>query len=122
MNGKAQFTDFAAWFADSIASAAKEQLGSCFPVQTKAGWENGLDESREYDPAAVIPDIYVDGDPLNDECAINDSGIVYTEKGPYIFVIYTDHPFGIFKNYTPPNPLLELTEALYQLQQSFNGF
>ena len=122
MNGEAQLTDFAAWFADSIASAAGEQLGSRFPVQTKAGWENGLDESREYAPSAVIPAEYTDGDPLNYECAVNDSGIVYTENSPYIFVIYTDHPFGIFKNYIPPNPLLDLTEALYQLQQSFNGF
>ena len=120
LNGEAQFTDFAAWFADSIASAAREQLGSRFPVQTKAGWENGLDESRDYDPAAVIPEVYVDGNPLNDECAINDTGIVYTDKGPYLFVIYTDHPFGVFKDYITPNPLLELTESLYAVQQSLH--
>ena len=118
LNGSALHTDFAAWFADSIASAAKEQLGSRFPLQTKAGWENGLDESRNYDPAAVIPPEFTDGDPSNDECAINDTGVVYTEKGPYIFVIYTDHPFGVFKDFTTPNPLLPLTEALYHVQNS----
>ncbi len=120
LNGEARNTDFAAWFADSAASAAKQQLGGRCPVQTKAGWENGLDESRNYDPAAVIPAEYTDGDPLNDECAINDSGIVYTDRGPYLFVIYTDHPFGIFKDYVTPNPLLELTEALYEVQQSLH--
>lgn len=120
LNGEARNTDFAAWFADSAASAAKQQLGGRCPVQTKAGWENGLDESRNYDPAAVIPAEYTDGDPLNDECAINDSGIVYTDRGPYLFVIYTDHPFGIFKDYITPNPLLELTEALYEVQQSLH--
>lgn len=120
LNGDALDTDFAAWFADSVASAARQQLGSRCPVQTKAGWENGLDENRNYDPSAVIPAEYTDGDPLNDECAINDSGVVYTDKGPYLFVIYTDHPFGIFKDYITPNPLLELTEALYTVQQSFH--
>lgn len=120
LNGAAQNTDFAAWFADSAASAARQQLGGRCPVQTKAGWENGLDESRNYDPSAVIPAEYTDGDPLNDECAINDSGIIYTDKGPYLFVIYTDHPFGIFKDYITPNPLLELTEALYAVQQSLH--
>ncbi|MBQ6517337.1 MAG: hypothetical protein IJI14_01370 [Anaerolineaceae bacterium] len=118
LNGKAQNSDFAAWFADSIASAAGEQLRSRCPVQTKAGWENGLDESREYDSAAVIPPEFTDGDPLNDECAINDSGIVYTAKGPYLFVIYTDHPFGVFRNCITLNPLPGLTEALYAVQQS----
>lgn len=118
LNGKGLFTDYAAWLSDSIASAAAAKLGSRFPVQTKAGWENGLDESGCYDPNAEIPARFIDGDPLNDECAVNDSGIVYTDRGPYIFVIYTDHPFGIFKDYVPPNPLYGLTESLYEVQRT----
>lgn len=119
LNGPAKDSEVAEWFSNSIVSATREQLGNRFPVHTKAGWENGLDENENYDPNAVIPEQYRDGDPLNDECAINDTGIVYTDKGPYIFVIYTDHPFGIFKNYTTPNPLYNLVEALYQVQRSY---
>ncbi|GEM_PF-2277581 len=118
LNSKAQGSPFASWFADSSCSATKKQLGNRFPVQTKAGWESGLDENQNYDPYAVIPPQYTDGDPANDECAINDTGVVYTENGPYLFVIYTDHPFGVFKDYVTVNPLYGLTEVLYQLQAS----
>ena len=118
LNGDAQYSDFASWFADSIASATKAQLGNRCPVQTKAGWEHGLDESQDYDPFSEIPMEYIDGDPLNDECAINDSGVVYTAKGPYIFVIYTDLPFGVFRDCMTENPLPDLVEALYAVQQS----
>ena len=94
-------------------------LGNRFPVQTKAGWEHGLNEDLNYDPWEEIPVEYVDGDPLNDECAINDTGIVYTDRGPYLFVIYTDYPFGVFRDYVTPNPLGGLVEALYEVQRSF---
>ena len=42
----------------------------------------------------------------------------YSDRGPYIFVIYTDHPFGVFKDYVTENPLYELTERLYEVQCS----
>ena len=109
---------FGAYYADTSASATRKQLGSRFPVQTKAGWECGLDEDHNYDPAAVIPEAFRDGDPSNDECAINDTGIVYTPAGPYLFVIYTDHPFGIFRDYVTPNPLYGLVEKLYALRMN----
>ena len=64
----------------------------------------------------IIPERFRDGNPNNDECAINDTGIVYTETGPYLFVIYTDHPYGIFRNYTTSNPLYSLVDALAALQ------
>ena len=121
LNGGADRHNFAAYYAGSIASAARERLGGRYPVQSKAGWENGLDESADYDPAAPIPARFTDGDPLNDECAINDTGIVYTPRGPYLFVIYTDRPFGIFRNYTTPNPLLRVTEALCEVQKSLEA-
>ena len=110
--------NFGAYYVDSSCSATKKTLGGRFPVQTKAGWESGLDEALNYDPDAVIPDQYIDGDPTNDECAINDTGIVYSDHGPYIFVIYTDQPFGVFKDYATENPLYDLTEKLYEVQCS----
>ncbi len=118
LNSGADQANFGRYYADSLASAARVQLGSRYPIQTKAGWECGLDEGRYYEPDAVIPPEYTDGDPMNDECAINDTGVIYTEKGPYIFVIYTDHPYGIYPDYTPPHPLLGITEALLVVQQS----
>ena len=121
LNGEQDPRNFAAYYADSIASATGERLGGRYPVQTKAGWENGLPENADYDPAAEIPLAYRDGDPLNDECAINDTGIVYTERGPYIFIIYSDWPFGIFRNYTTPNPLLGLAGAMCEAQAEMAG-
>lgn len=120
LNGESIAAPFGAYYADSIASAAAEQLGGRYPLQTKAGWENGLPEDADYDPNAEIPLAYRDNDPLNDECAINDTGVIYTAQGPYLFVIYTDRPFGIFPNYRPANPLLSLTEALLNVQQSLH--
>ncbi len=111
-------TGFGAYYTDTLASATKEVLQNRYLVQTKAGWECGLDEDEDYDPYAVPPAGFTDGDPTNDECAINDTGIVYTENGPYLFVIYTDYPFGIYRDYMTPNPLYGLVEALCELQKS----
>ena len=118
LNSGEDETNSGAWLADTSASAARKQLGGRFPVQTKAGWESGLPEELNYDPCAAAPAAFTDKDPSNDECAINDSGAVYTDCGPYLFVIYTDHPFGIFRDYATPNPLYGLTEALYETQRS----
>ena len=106
-------TGFAAYYADSIASATRKQL--TLPLQSKAGWEHGLGEERLFDPSE-IPLQYRDGNPLNDECAINDTGIVYTGHGPYIFVIYTDHPYSAVQGC--PNPLCDLVTALYEADMS----
>ena len=110
-------TGFGTYLTHSRASAAGEFLP--WPVHAKAGWEHGLSEDEPYDPAAPIPPRFIDGDPSNDECAINDTGIVYTGRGPFLFVIYTDHLFGIFPNYTSPNPLRGLEEALCRLQEDW---
>ena len=120
-NGGKDVLNFGAYYADTSASAARKQLSGRCPVQTKAGWEHGLDENRNFDPCAVIPERFTDGDPSNDECAINDTGIVYTDCGPYLFVIYTDHPFGVFRDYVTPNPLYGLAEALFRLKKSFHN-
>lgn len=109
-----------AWLSDSSASAARKRLGGRCRVHTKAGWECGLDEAMNFDPRAPIPARFIDGDPSNDECAINDTGVVYSEHGPYIFAIYTDHPFGVFRDYAFPNPLYDLTEALYAVHLSYH--
>ena len=121
LNGERDPLNFGAYYADSTASATHERLGARYPVQTKAGWENGLPEDQPYDPRAEIPLAYRDGNPLNDECAINDTGIVYTPRGPYLFVIYSDRPFGFFSDYTPVNPLGGLVEALHDAQQSLQA-
>ena len=120
LNSGADRSDFGRWLSCTIASATSAQLGDRFFVQTKAGWESGLDEKAPYDPSAPIPPEYCDGDPANDECAINDTGIVYTERGPYIFVIYTDHPFGVFQNAVMHNPLGDLAQALYEVHDSYD--
>ena len=118
LNDEGLSTGFARYYADSANSAAKEQLGDRYPVQTKAGWENGRDPDKPYDPNEAVDADYTDGDPSNDECAMNDSGIVYTEKGPYIFVIFTDISFVDMKDHKDDNPLLDITEALHDVQAS----
>ena len=117
LNGGTCSPEFASWFADSLASAARIRFGDRYPVQTKAGWETGYYEPI-LNPDDIIPDQYVDGDPTNDEIAANDSGVVFTEKGPYLFVIFTDHFFDYFENVVLEHPLCELEEALCNVQLS----
>jgi hypothetical protein len=109
------------WLSRSACSSAKDVLSDRCLIQTKAGWENGLSEDTPYSKDLIYPSELTDKDPYNDECAINDSGIIYTQNGPYLFVIFSDLPYGIYQNYTPENPLNGLTEALYDLRQSFTG-
>ena len=118
LNGDADTTNFGAYYADSIASASAEQLP--VPVQTKAGWENGLGDYRPFE-LWEIPERFRDGDPLNDECAVNDSGIVYCDTGPYIFVIYSDHPYAVLKENKMENPLNELVRILYRMSENLRG-
>ena len=115
LNGEADRTNFGAYYADSIASASAKQLS--VPVQTKAGWENGV---GDYVPLELweIPERFRDGDPLNDECAINDTGIVYSETGPYIFVIYSDYPYAVLDGEEMENPLNSLVKLLYRVHAS----
>ncbi|MBR6102335.1 MAG: hypothetical protein IKP95_07895 [Ruminococcus sp.] len=111
-----QHSEFASYYADSACSATKIMLGTKYPVQTKAGWESGKDTWKNYDPRDPIPEKYCDGDPSNDESATNDTGVVYTDKGPYIFVIYSDIPFSVYYDYIDPNALNDLAVALNELQ------
>ncbi len=100
------------FYTNSALSAARERLGGRCPLQTKAGWENGIgDDAAEFE-AAAIPARYLDGDPLNDECATNDSGIIYSDRGPYLFVIYSDYPWP----WSGENRLYGVTEALYAIR------
>ncbi len=115
LNDGSDIANAGRYFADSAESATKEWLAGRLPVQTKAGWECGVDEDLEDYSQAVIPACFVDGDPMNDEVATNDTGIVYTENGPYLFVIYSDYPYPFGK----PNQLYGLVEALYEAQRSY---
>ena len=83
-------------------------------MQTKAGWENGLGDDVEDYEHAVIPARFTDGDPTNDECATNDTGVVYADHGPYLFAVYSDYPCP----YLTPNRLYGMTEALYEIHAS----
>ena len=98
------------YFENSALSAARDRLGGRCRVHTKAGWENGVGDDVTDFAHAVIPKRFTDGDPLNDECATNDSGIVYAGNGPYLFVIYSDYPCP----WTGGNRLAGLTDALYE--------
>ena len=118
---EADDTGFRTLYTDTSASATRKRLGGRYRVYTKAGWECGLDERKNYDPDAPVPARFTDGDPANDECAVNDTGVVYAPNGPYIFVIYTDHPFGVFRDYATPNPLYDLADALYEYHASLGG-
>ena len=60
LNGESDRTNFGAYYADSIASASAKQLP--VPVQTKAGWENGLGDHRPFE-LWEIPERFRDGDP-----------------------------------------------------------
>ena len=112
LNGGADIHGAGRYFACSKMSAARAYLGNRFPVQTKAGWESGLCEDEN--GAIYVDPRFTDGDPLNDECATNDTGVVYTETGPYLFVIYTDYPCSG----PAPDRLKGLTEALLKAHQS----
>lgn len=112
LNGGTDAAGAGVYYTDSALSAARERLGDRCPLQTKAGWENGIgDDSADYEYTA-IPACYLDGDPLNDECATNDSGIIYSDHGPYLFVIYSDYPWP----WSGTNRLYGLTDALYAIR------
>ena len=100
-----------AWFGDyytfSAYSATGSELGHEFTVQSKSGWEDGLDIN------GYIAPVFFDGDPYNDETATNDCGIVYTPEGPYIFVLYTDIPFD-------PDRLHSIVRRLREVQLSYS--
>ena len=115
LNDSSDAANAGRYFADSAMSAAKDCFRGRFPVQTKAGWENGIGDDVEDYEHAVIPARFTDGDPLNDECATNDTGVVYGERGPYLFVIYSDYPCP----YSTPNRLYGLTEALHGVYVSY---
>ena len=109
-------------FQATIGSAGRTLFAGKYTVQSKAGWECGAgDDAVTYDPDAYIPEWLTDGDPFNDECAANDAGIVYTGSGPYLYVIFTDIPFGVFEQNTPANPLIPLLGAMHNAQCSMHN-
>ena len=121
LNGDNDKTNFAAYFSDTTASATRDTLGDRCPVQTKAGWANGFSEELYYPFEGTPSPEFINGNPWDDECAANDAGVVYTKQGPYLFVIYSDVPYGLFLNRIPDNPLSEVVESLYALQQDIAG-
>ena len=78
LNSDRVTNEFKDLFNDSAFSSIYLKLSDKYNIQSKAGWE--YNNSLEY----------VDKNPINDEAATNDAGIIYAEAGPYILVIYTD--------------------------------
>ena len=104
-------------FQATIGSAGRTLFMGKYNVQSKAGWECGAgSDAVRYDPDAYIPEWLTDGNPFNDECAANDAGIVYTGSGAYIYVIFTDVPFGVFEQNTPSNPIIPLLSSMHNAQ------
>ena len=120
LNSSSAPEEFKDYLSNTINSAAHDVLGKQFTVLSKAGWENGLEQGTNY-PTDGFPEDFVDKVPDNDEAAINDTGVVYTDKGAYIFVIYTDIPFGKYSDYEQENPLYAVTTALFNVQRSIAG-
>ena len=103
----------------SIGSAGNAIYGGSCVVWSKAGWECGAaDDEVSYDPTAPIPAYLTDGDPYNDECAANDAGIIFSESGPYIYVVFISIPFGVFEENNPDNPLPDITRRLHDAAAS----
>ncbi|MBR3665682.1 MAG: hypothetical protein IKN66_00790 [Ruminococcus sp.] len=102
--------------AGTIGSAVSDTLGGKYEVLSKAGWECGIGEEYDsYDPEAEIPENFTDGDPLNDECAANDAGMIVTENSSYYYVILSDQAYGVFENNSMVNPLLGLAGAIAEM-------
>ncbi len=85
LNDKNTPEEFVSYFGDTYFSAISQELGQKYKVQTKAGWEDGI-----YDDTNKAQPEYLDGNPENGETATNDSGIVYSDAGDYIVIIFTN--------------------------------
>lgn len=96
------------WLYGTKYSAIYETLGGKYLTWTKSGWENGIGDGDDIDAEGVPDPRFTDGDPLNDETATNDTGIVFAERRPYILAIFTDIP-------TSPHSLYGLVNAIDEL-------
>ena len=64
-----------------------------YDVFSKAGWDEGISVDKETGLLGKIPDPnMIDGDPSNNEEAMNDTGIVCAPNGDYIFAYFSDFP------------------------------
>lgn len=112
-----EMDEYIGWFYGSAFSAIYNELGDQYLTRTKAGWESGLDEDNpeDYaDPYAAADPRFTDGDPLNDETATNDTGIVYAGDHPYILVIFTD----VSSNYGKLQPLVRALHEVHETTHS----
>lgn len=86
LNTREDMETYISYFSGTAMSCVYRALGDRYAVQTKAGWESGTD----YDGPGGTPDPrFTDGDPLNDEIATNDTGIVYANDNPYLIAVFT---------------------------------
>ncbi len=91
LNTHGDLNEFVSYFTGTKFSAIYHELGKDYTIQSKPGWENGTnDDALSDEPRYDVDAKYLDKNPLNDEVATNDAGIVYAGEKPYILVIFTD--------------------------------
>lgn len=84
-------------FVDYFKCSAYSPFSTLFwrenEVYSKAGWDEGISVNEQTGLLSKIPDAnMIDGDPLNNEEAMNDTGIVCAQNGDYIFAYFSDFP------------------------------
>ena len=88
-----EMSEFAKYFKCTAYSPFSTLFWRDYDVYSKAGWDEGISVNDETGLLGKIPDAnMIDGDPLNNEEAMNDTGIVCAPNGDYIFAYFSDFP------------------------------
>lgn len=102
LNSPNGLSEYVSYFSGTAMSCIYRALGQKYKVETKAGWESGTDIDG---PGGTPEPRFIDGDPLNDEIATNDTGIVYADGHPYIAAIFSNLQ-------SDPDGLIPLVKAI----------
>ena len=92
-NKNSNLREFVSYFKCTAYSPFSTLFWRDCDVYSKAGWDEGISVNDETGLLGKIPDAnMIDGDPLNNEEAMNDTGIVCAPNGDYIFAYFSDFP------------------------------
>lgn len=92
-NSNSNLREFVSYFKCTAYSPFSTLFWRDYDVYSKAGWDEGISVNDETGLLGKIPDAnMIDGDPLNNEEAMNDTGIVCAPNGDYIFAYFSDFP------------------------------
>lgn len=92
-NANSTLREFVSYFKCTAYSPFSTLLWRDYDVYSKAGWDEGISVDEETGLLGKIPNSnMIDGDPLNNEEAMNDTGIVCAPNGDYIFAYFSDFP------------------------------